>query len=140
MKLHTIVFVDNRGYAESRTIQGIGRVSVLTVGQDVGDGASIAVVASLECDTRSGVLIIRKRPKEGGNPSACREWDNGNQKRLADFCVVHMGTATCYGNDEPPKPYPGLQGSNETHPSQALAPEHDPPPAKSIPAQPKVGK
>jgi hypothetical protein len=99
MKLHTIVFVDNRGYAESRTIQGVGRVSVLTVGQDVGDGAAIAVVSSLECDTRSGVLVIRKRPKEGGNQSSAREWDNGSQKREADFCVIHMGTATCYGND-----------------------------------------
>jgi len=103
MKLHTIVFVDNRGYAESRTIQGIGRVSILTVGQEVNDGAmGPSVIAALEADTRSGVLVIRKRAKEGGDPAGGRSWANGtgeSQKREADFCVIHMGTATCYGND-----------------------------------------
>lgn len=103
MRLHTIIFVDSRGYAESRTIHGLGRVSSLTVGQEVSDGASgPAIVASLECDTRSGVLVIRKRAKDGADPDGARLWANGTgdtQRREADFCMIHMGTATCYGND-----------------------------------------
>jgi hypothetical protein len=140
MKLHTIVFVDNRGYAESRTIHGIGRVSTLSVGQDVGDGANLAVILSLECDTRSGVLVIRKRSKEGGNPAAGREWNNSDQRREADFCVIHMGTATCYGNDAD-QPQKGVQRSELVYRgSEVVQAPADPPPAKPIPATPKGGK
>lgn len=136
MKLHTIVFVDSRGYAEPRTIQGIGRVSILTVGQEVNDGASgPAVVASLECDTRSGVLVVRKKAKEGGDPVAARLWANGtgeSQRREADFCVIDIGSATCYGNDadQPQKQQP-------QKPAQVEDATQDPPPAKPIPSQPK---
>jgi hypothetical protein len=147
MKLHTIIFVDSRGYTESRTIIGLGRVSSLSVGQTVHDGsANSCVISSLECDTRSGVLLIRKRAQDGGDPQSGRVWANGTgetQRRDADFCMVHIGTATCYGDDADQPQKGHLKRDDiklENCVADAKTAEQDPPPAKSIPAQGRGSK
>jgi hypothetical protein len=148
MKLHTIIFVDSRGYTESRTVIGLGRVSSLSVGQTVHDGsANSCVISSLECDTRSGVLLIRKRARDGGDPQSGRVWANGTgetQRRDADFCMVHIGTATCYGDDADNEKKTQVVANHGPNAStqQALGntPNLDPPPAKSIPAQGRGSK
>lgn len=136
MKIDHIVFVDERGNEEPRAIFGCGRVRGLAVGQVVRDAVEgEAIVDSLEFDSRSGVILIRKRAKEGGNPKAARSWNRTpgeTDRHVADVCGIHVGKAHFFMNDadQAPKQQKAQQPAQApSAPIQADG-EKDPPPSK----------
>lgn len=110
MKVDHIAFVGIDGRAEPRSIFGVGRVNGLYVGQEARDAVEgVAIVDSLDFDPRSGVVLIRKRAAEGGNPAAARAWNRSpgdNDRHVADVCGIHIGLAHFFANDADQKQQP----------------------------------
>ena len=126
MKVDHIVFLDERANEEPRTVLGCGRLRGLAVGQVVKDAVEgEAIVDSLEFDSRSGVLLIRKRAKSDGNPKAARSWNRTpgeTDRHVADVCGIHVGKAHFFMNDADQAP--------KKQPEKAPEPKPEPPKGK----------
>lgn len=104
MKIKLVRFMQFDGSAmQPRVLAGMGRVGSLAVGDVVKDPVDgIARIASLDYETRSGAIVIRKAKHPDNPTDASRSWNRstGSSDPKADWCAIAIGNAMIVGDDE----------------------------------------